>query len=501
MGDAFTTRPDWLDPTSGLWAPEIDFFDGLYYLYYTVPDVADSVSGEPGCHGDSAIGVATSTSPIGPWVDSGGPVVEPRRGGGGCNFLWTFDPEVVQDDDQKYIFFGSYYGGIAARELSADGLRSDPESQIQITIPNRYEGAEVVEHDGFWYLFVSATNCCNGPLTGYSVFVGRSENVLGPYLDREGVSLLQGEVGGTPVLSMNGNRWVGPGHNSVFQDFDGQWWTVYHAVDRNDPYFEGAVGFTKRPVLLDALDWIDGWPTVRGGFWASDNPEPVPAAQPNTQTQYHLKLLSPDEPGKLLETFSDEFNGALGAQWNWVREPASGTFISTESFNFDTQAADLFVDSNNASVLIESAPNGNYVVETRVRVSVPPEGCCFNYVQAGLVIYGDDDNYIKLVEVSIWETRQTEFAKELFPVPNGYPRYGNTVVSAPGEWTYLRIVKRNKAGEELYTAYTSRDGTHWERGGTWTHELGSNASIGLVSMGGSGFTANFDYVRVYRLKG
>jgi arabinan endo-1,5-alpha-L-arabinosidase len=60
MGDAFTTRPDWLDPTSGMWAPEIDFFDGQYYLYYTVPDVADSVSGEPGCHGDSAIGVATA---------------------------------------------------------------------------------------------------------------------------------------------------------------------------------------------------------------------------------------------------------------------------------------------------------------------------------------------------------------------------------------------------------------------------------------------------------
>ena len=67
MGDAFSTRPDWIDPTSGLWAPEVDFFDGLYYLYYTVPDVADSISGEPGCHGDSAIGVATSESPLGPW--------------------------------------------------------------------------------------------------------------------------------------------------------------------------------------------------------------------------------------------------------------------------------------------------------------------------------------------------------------------------------------------------------------------------------------------------
>jgi arabinan endo-1,5-alpha-L-arabinosidase len=37
------------------------------------------------------------------------------------------------------------------------------------------------------------------------------------------------------------------------------------------------------------------------------------------------------------------------------------------------------------------------------------------------------------------------------------------------------------------------------RGGTWTHDLGPDESIGLVAMGGSGFTAYFDYVRVYRL--
>ena len=501
MGDAFTTRPAWIDPTSGLWAPDIQYFNGQYYLYYTIPDVGDAASGEPGCHGDSAIGVATSSSPLGPWVDSGAPVVEPRRNGPGCNFFWTFDPEVVEADGQRYIFFGSYYGGIAARELSANGLSSDPASQVQITIPNRYEGSEVVFHDGYWYLFVSATNCCNGPLTGYSVFAGRSENVLGPYVDREGVSLLAGRVGGTPVLSMNGNRWVGLGHNSVFMDFDGQWWTMYHAVDQNDPYFEGAVGFTKRPVLLDALDWIDGWPTVRGGFWASDEPQPVPAAQPGDKTKYKAKTPKPDQLHKLIPSLSDEFNGSLGTQWSWVREPASGYSVSADTFNFDTQPFDLFVDSNNASVLIEAAPSGDYVVETRVHINLPPEGCCFNYVQAGLVIYGDDDNFIKLVEVSIWETRQTEFAKELFPVPDGYPRYGNTVVGPPGEWTYLRIVKRTQAGEEHYTAYTSLDGVNWVRGGTWTHQLGSDAHIGLVSMGGSGFTANFDYVRVYQLKG
>jgi arabinan endo-1,5-alpha-L-arabinosidase len=135
-----------------------------------------------------------------------------------------------------------------------------------------------------------------------------------------------------------------------------------------------------------------------------------------------------------------------------------------------------------------------------VRLNLPAEGCCFNYVQAGMVVHDSDDAYVKLVHASIWETRQTEFAKEVAPV-EGLPRYGNTVVGPPGEWTWLRIAKTTVDGEEHYRAYTSDDGVTWVRGGVWTHELGSDARIGLVSMGGSGFTAEFDYVRVYRPDG
>ncbi|MFL5735317.1 MAG: family 43 glycosylhydrolase [Chloroflexia bacterium] len=501
VGDVFSARPSWVAPTAGLWAPDIEYFNGLYYLYYTASDTS-----LPG--GGSAIGVATSSSPTGPWTDSGTPAVEPHAAP--CcpgSRRWVFDPDVVESGGQRYIFYGSYFGGISARTLTPDGLHSNPASKVQIAIDNKYEGANIVQHDGYYYLFVSATDCCRGPLTGYSVFAGRSANILGPYVDREGVSLLAGRTGGTPVISMNGNRWVGTGHNAVFEDFDGQWWTVYHAVDRFDPYFAGAVGFTKRPVLMDPLDWVNGWPTVRGGLWASDSREQAPAAQPGQRTNYHTKLVRNDEPRNLIAPLSDEFNGtSLSSQWSWVRQPATGTYgLEGGTFRFDTQAADLFEDSNNASVLTEASPDKDYIVETKVRLSVPPEGCCFNYVQAGMVIYGDDNNFIKLAHVSIWDTRQTEFAKELFPVPTGYPRYGNTIVGPPGEWTYLRIaVSRQRGGsnggEERYTAYTSLDGSTWERGGTWTHNLGTGARIGLVSMGGSGFTANFDYVRVYTVQ-
>ncbi len=494
MGDVFSAKPAWVDPGAGLWAPEIQYRNGTYFLYYTA-----SWTSLPG--GGSAIGVATSATPLGPWVDSGAPVVEPMDAP--CcagSRRWVFDPDVVDDNGQLYIFFGSYFGGIAARRLSADGLHSDSASQVEVAIDNRYEGTEVVKHGGYWYLFASATDCCRGPLTGYSVFAGRSTNVLGPYVDREGNSLLQGRVGGTPVISMNGNRWVGTGHNSVFTDASGKYWTLYHAVDRNDPYFAGTTNFTRRPVLMDALDWVNGWPTVRGGLWASDGVQPAPAAQAGTTSKYKMKSPAQDLPAALITSLSDEFNGTMASQWTWIRPPDASTYsVSTDTFNFDTQAADIFENSNNASILSEAAPSGNYIVETKVKINLPPEGCCWNYVQAGLVIYSDDDNFVKLVPVSIWNTRQTEFAKELAPVPAGYPRYGNTVVGAPGDWTYLRIVRRSNSEGDLYTAYTSTNGVNWVRGGTWTHQLGSNAHIGLVSMGGSGFVANFDYVHVYDL--
>jgi arabinan endo-1,5-alpha-L-arabinosidase len=533
-GDAFGFRlagavtgqgpPAYAAGDAGLWAPEVEYYPetGMYHLYYVVTDTVTTATNPNGP--GSAIGVATGPTPLGPWTHRDTPVVEPHAAD--CcpgSRRWVFDPEVLRTEGADYMYYGSYFGGVSVRVIAESGLTTDPATQTNVAIANKYEGAEILFEGGYYYLLVSATNCCNGPLTGYSVFVGRSTSPTGPFVDKTGVPLndneemgdpTDGRAGGTVFLSMNGNRWVGPGHNTVLQAFDGQWWTIYHAVDRFDPYYEGAVGFTKRPALLDPIDWVNGWPVVRGGFFASDSPMPAPAAQPGEIDSYRPVFRSIDRRAALLPEFSDQFNDpvSLKAKWTWVRSPATGSYaIGGGTFRLDTQAADLHESSNNASVLLQTtAAPREYMVETKVRLTVPREGCCFNFVQAGLVIYGNDDNYIKFVHVSIFNTRQTEFAKEvppgrldvggrLEPVPAGYPRYGNTVVGPPGEWTYLRIVKRIVGAEEEYTAYSSRDRRTWERGGTWTHALGADARIGLVSMGGSGFQAYFDYVRVYRL--
>ena len=540
VGDALPEPPSWAAPGAGLWAPDLVYSRATdrYYLTYVVTDTADSVSGEPGCTGDSAIGVATSASPTGPWKTSDTPVIAPRQNADGCDFFWTYDPDVLGDSIGRgsVLYYGSYYGGVygqrvtvsrngmetvgTARQIT-DGqdrkpavdpvaLRTQPQAARQaadakaVTIPNRYEGTNVVRRGDWYYYFGSATNCCAGPLTGYSVFSGRSRSPLGPFRDRDGNSLLAGRVGGTPVISMNGNKWTGTGHNSVFRDFSGQWWTAYHAVNRFDPYFEGIPGFTKRPALLDPLTWRDGWPSVRAGRWASTTRMPAPAAQPGERSHYQPRPVERQRTGRLLDRYSDGFAGSLDSRWSWVREPDASTYgVSSGKLSMDVQTADLARDNtNNASVLVRPAPRRDFVVETKVALDVPPEGCCYNFAQAGMVLYRSDDAYVKLSHVSIFETRQTEFAKE---VPSGLTLYGNTVVGAPGDETRLRIVAEHRGKNMRFTGYTKQVGGHWVRGGTWVHNRldTDDLRIGLVSMGAEAdvpFTGSFDYVRTWTLR-
>ena len=94
---------------------------------------------------------------------------------------------------------------------------------------------------------------------------------------------------------------------------------------------------------------------------------------------------------------------------------------------------------------------------------------------------------------SAWGTRQTVFAREMEPARPGYPTHGESAVGAVGaDWTWLRIAVRRDGTTESSTASTSRDGIVWARGGTWTHALGEAARIGLVAMGGTGWTVEFD---------
>ena len=506
VGSALPGRPAWAASGASLWAPDVVYSTTFrrYYLTYAVTDTVDRVSGEPGCEQDRAIGLATSASPVGPWRHASGPLVRPRRTGPGCSFASTIDPDVLGDaiGTKGVLFFGGFRGGIQAQRVSLGRYRMTLSGAPRAITSERYEAANVVARGGYYYLFASAGACCNGPLSGYGVLAGRSTAPLGPYTDREGNSLLAERSGGTPVLSGRGNRWVGPGHNSVFRDFGGQWWTIYHAIDGADPYFAGRPGFTRRPALLDPVDWAGGWPSVRSGLGASTTRIRVPAAKPRQRSAYRPRAATDDVPGTAIAEASDELDGeSLDPRWTWVREPDTSTYrLTGTALELQTSAGDLSGEGR-APVLSMPAPVGNYVVETALRLDLPSAGSVPGHARAGLVVYADDDRFVSLMHGAPGTIRLTELAKKVPADDPRLPQHGIMSIGPPGDVTGLRVVHRRSGGHDLFTAYTRQDGRRWIRGGTWVYDgLGSTGRIGLAALGGAGFTASFDYVRTWTLR-
>ena len=489
VGDAFDAPPPQAQADAGIWAPELAYADGRYLLYYAITDVVDAESPEPGCHSDSAIGVAAADSPLGPWKPQPGLVVPPRRSQAqGCHFHWTIDPDLVTTPEgRKWLLYGSYDGGLFVQALDSSGLRVQG-AAVQIAPGDRYEGPEVVFKDGWYTLFVSASNCCNGELTGYAVFAGRSRDITGPYVDEQGRPLLAARSGGTPVIVQHGDRWIGLGHNSVFQTVDGRWWSVHHAVDRGQGRWRGST-LTRRPVLIGELAWVDGWPRLV----ASDGPgraalplKPAPA-------------WAPDRAGALL--WADDFGQArLDSRWHPLRAGAAPATLREGHLLLKTAAGDLHPGAPLAPVWLRDLPaNGELLIQTRVALDIPSDGVLPEYIQAGLGLFGTaGPAYLKLVHVAIKATRQTEFGIEVSPQTDA-PRYGNSVGGPPGDWTELTLRVKRQGKQVVATAYTRADGGAWVRGGTWVHEdLGPRLRLGLLAMGGAGYTARFDHVRVSR---
>lgn len=233
-------HPTWVS-TARLWAPDINLIDGKYVLYYAM--------GVWGGTYQSAIGVAVADKPEGPFTDHGKVLDYASEGVNN-----SIDEFYIEDHGHKYLVWGSFHG-IYAIELSDDGLSVKPGAQKIELAANQMEGSYIVKHGEFFYLIGSAGSCCEGSKSTYHLIMGRSKNVLGPYVTQEGKNMLDG----AGDLLMQGNEtWAGPGHNAEFvQDDEGSDWIIYHAYRQSDP----AVG---RVLMLDRIYWNDWGPYIKG---------------------------------------------------------------------------------------------------------------------------------------------------------------------------------------------------------------------------------------------
>jgi len=240
VGTAFTdtTRPNF-EPNGGLWAPDINYINGKYVLYYSM-----SVwGGEWTC----GIGVATADKPEGPFTDHGKLFRSDEIG-----VQNSIDQFYIEDGGKKYLFWGSFRG-IYMIELSDDGLAIKEGTEKKQVAGTAFEGTYIYKKDNYYYFFASIGSCCEGVNSTYKLVVGRSESLSGPYVDKTGKNMM--ENGYSLVIGSN-QQFVGNGHCSeIVQDNSGNDWVLYHGVDVKKPQ--------GRVLLLDQIKWDNaGWPYV-----------------------------------------------------------------------------------------------------------------------------------------------------------------------------------------------------------------------------------------------
>ena len=245
------TRPteDVLPGGGAFWAPEIRYINGKYVLYFSWAKWGDGSI--------SYTAVATSDSPVGDFLNAK-PLLITDDFGSNC-----IDQFYYEEDSKKYMFVGSF-NGIYVTELTDDGLSvkrgADGKPVLKKQVCGRaFEGTNIYKKGKYYYLFASINNCCpnNGMDSKYKVVVGRSENLLGPYVDRKGKDMLDNSW--ELVLEGDGETFFGPGHNSIIiPDDAGTDWMIYHSYVKEN----GAVG--GRLGMLDRIVWsADGWPTIK----------------------------------------------------------------------------------------------------------------------------------------------------------------------------------------------------------------------------------------------
>lgn len=243
------TRPteDVLPGGGAFWAPEIRYINGKYVLYFSWAKWGDGSK--------SYTAVATSDSPVGDFLNAK-PLLITDDFGSNC-----IDQFYYEEDSKKYMFVGSF-NGIYVTELTDDGLSvkrgADGKPVLKKQVCGRaFEGTNIYKKGKYYYLFASINNCCDGINSRYKVVVGRSEKLLGPYVDRKGKDMLDNSW--ELVLEGDGETFFGPGHNSIIiPDDAGTDWMIYHSYVKENSTVGGRLG------MLDRIVWSpDGWPTIK----------------------------------------------------------------------------------------------------------------------------------------------------------------------------------------------------------------------------------------------
>jgi arabinan endo-1,5-alpha-L-arabinosidase len=242
--DGWTWRRGTQLPRRGL-APDIIHIGDRYYVY-----VAANIGAQP----KAAVNMIWSKS-----LDPDSPDYKWEEGGvvassDGIEDSNAIDPGVFLDptDGRLWLTYGSYFGYIRLVELDPKtGKRKNPNDK-PVDLAVNCEASDMMFHDGWYYLLATHGSCCRGADSGYNIRCGRSRKVTGPFLDADGIDMIQG---GGKLLIGSGGRVIGPGHFGLLDLGDGaQRFSLHWEADLDRG---GASVLDIRPLL-----WKDAWPVA-----------------------------------------------------------------------------------------------------------------------------------------------------------------------------------------------------------------------------------------------
>jgi len=187
------------------WAPEVYKINGMYYMFFSV---------------ELHIAVATSTSPVGPFVqEKEGTYITERK---------AIDNHLFVDCGKPYIYYVSFEPNgleVFCAELSDDLMTIKEGTEVKCISRNQAwesvekgsvnEGPFVLKNEDYYYMVYSGNGFTS---QDYGLGFAVSKSPKGPWV----------KYPGNPILQKPGSL-VGVGHCSLFKDADQSLKVVYHS--------------------------------------------------------------------------------------------------------------------------------------------------------------------------------------------------------------------------------------------------------------------------------
>ena len=239
----------WTPPTNGaasgnLWAPELFFLDGKWYIYYTAGPNGSNL----GLQRTWVLENSNADPTAGTWMDKG------RIFNSSADF-WAIDGTVLEQNGNRYFIWSGHNGIDGVQRLYISQM-SNPWTltgqRVELSRPqygwetNGFgvnEGPEILKRGNKTFLVYSASFCGTDQ---YVLGMMTASSTADPMLPASWVKSL------APVFAQSpANRAYGTGHNFFFKSKDGtEDWIIYHANPNSN---EGCV--ERRSPRMQKFAW------------------------------------------------------------------------------------------------------------------------------------------------------------------------------------------------------------------------------------------------------